>query len=85
MKSITIHGVDDQLAGRLQREAEAAGASMNRTVKRLLEEALGMKPRPRDRNRAQFEAFLGVWTRDELSSFQHETADLEKTDGGDWQ
>lgn len=85
MKSITIHGVDDQLAGRLKQAAEAGGLSMNRTVKRLLEEALGMKPRPSGHNRDQFEAFRGVWSREDLAQFRQATTDLEQTYEGDWQ
>ena len=84
MKSITIHGVDDQLTARLQQAAAAAGTSVNRTVKRLLEEALGMKPRPRGRNREQFEAFLGAWSRDEEDAFRRASTELEQVDEGDW-
>lgn len=84
MKSITIHGVDDQLAARLQQLAEASGTSVNRTIKRLLEERLGMKPRPRDRNREQFEPFLGRWTQAELDEFRQATADMERVDAEDW-
>jgi hypothetical protein len=85
VKSITIHGVDDQLAGRLKQVAEAGGTSMNRTIKRLLEEVLGLKPRPRGHNREQFEAFSGVWSRQELRAFRKATADLEQVHDGDWQ
>ena len=85
MKSITIHGVDDQLAARLKQAAESWGTSMNRTIKRLLEEALGMKPRPPEHNREQFEGFCGVWSSDDLGEFQRATAELERVDDGDWQ
>lgn len=85
MKSITIHGVDDQLNARLKREAEVAGMSMNRTVKRLLEQALGMKPRPAGRNRKQFEDFCGVWSQDDLEAFREATQDLGEVHPGDWQ
>jgi hypothetical protein len=85
MKSITIHGVDDVLAARLKQTAERWGTSMNRTVKRLLEEALGMKPRPPGHNREQFEGFCGAWSGDDLAEFQRATADFERVDDGDWQ
>lgn len=84
MKSISIHGVDDLLMGRLKREAEAAGTSLNRTVKRLLEEAVGMKPRPKGRHRAEFETFLGVWSEEDLNEFRVATEDLERVDQKDW-
>lgn len=84
MKSLTIHGVDDQLAARLEQVAEAGGTSMNRTIKRLLEEALGMKPKPQGHNREQFEAFLGVWSAKSAEEFRAATADLAAVDDGDW-
>jgi len=84
MKTITIHGVDDQLAAHLKRLAESEGTSLNRTGRRLLEEAVGMKPRPQGRYRDQFEAFCGVWSEDELSAFRRATADFEHVDEGDW-
>ncbi len=84
MKSLTIHGVDDQLAARLEQVAGASGASMNRTIKRLLEEALGMKPKPQGHNREQFEAFLGVWTEKNAEEFRAATSDLAAVHEGDW-
>jgi hypothetical protein len=84
MKSITIHGVDEQLAALLKQEAEKVGTSMNRTVKRLLEEALGLKPRSAGRNREVFKEFLGVWSQDDLAAFNAATADFETIDESDW-
>jgi len=85
MKSITIHGVDDHLAGLLKKEAERTATSMNRTVKRLLEEAMGLKPRPEGRNREHFESFLGVWSNGEQAEFRAATADFETVDDEDWE
>jgi hypothetical protein len=84
MKSMTIHGVDSQLAARLEQVAASDGTSMNRTIKRLLEEALGMKPKPAEHNREQFEAFLGVWSAKNVQEFEEATAELAVVDDGDW-
>ncbi len=84
MKSITIHGVDDQLNSRLKQVAAAGGLSMNRTVKRLLEEALGLKPRSREPNRKEFQAFCGVWSQVDLDDFRQATKEFEEVNGGDW-
>jgi hypothetical protein len=85
LKSFTIHGVDEQLAARLKQTAERWGTSMNRTIKRLLAEAVGMKPKPPGHNREQFEDFCGVWSEQELAAFHRATADLEHVHDGDWQ
>lgn len=84
MGSITIHNVDEHLAALLKKRADEAGTSVNRTVKRLLEQALGLKPRPDGGNRHEFAAFLGVWSDEELSQFNSATADLEAVDDADW-
>ena len=42
MKSITIHGIDDPLAGLIKSRAQSEGLSINKTVKKLLEESLGV-------------------------------------------
>jgi hypothetical protein len=84
MKSITIHNVDEQLAALLQKKADEAGTSVNRAVKRLLEQALGLKPQADRGNRREFESFLGLWSKEELSRFNAATEDLEVVDDEDW-
>ena len=84
MKSITIHGVDEQLANRLKQLAESEGTSVNRTVKRLLEQALGMKPRALQHNREQFEQFLGLWSEEERAAFERGTEEFEHVLDSDW-
>ena len=84
MKSITIHKVDEQLAKRIEREAEETGTSVSRTVKRLLEEALGMKPCRPGPNREQFEAFFDVWSNDDLERFSSSISDMERVDEEEW-
>ena len=41
MKSITIHKVEDPIVELIKQRADAEGISVNRVVKKLLEEALG--------------------------------------------
>ena len=84
MKSMTIHGIDDELADRIKRLAKAEGTSVTGTVRRLLQEALGMKPRPRGRHREQFEPFLGVWSKEEAEAFRQAIADFEQVHEEDW-
>lgn len=85
MKSITIHGIDEPLAELLKSKAESEGVSMNKTVKKLLEEALGVKPRPDDAHRGDFEKFCGLWSKADADEFEKNTADFGKVDPGDWQ
>ena len=50
MKSITIHGVDKQLTDLIKSKAESEGLSINKTIKKLLETSLGVKPQVEKKN-----------------------------------
>ena len=85
MKSITIHGIDDPLAELIKSRAQAEGLSINKTIKKILEESLGVKPRIRGKNRSDFEEFCGIWSKSELKEFEEHTKDLRKINREDWQ
>ena len=85
MKSITIHGVDKPLAELIKSKATSEGLSVNRTIKKMLESALGVRPRQNHTNRRDFEEFCGVWSKADLSEFEKNTAPIRKVDPGDWQ
>jgi len=78
MKSITVHGIDDPLAELIKSRAQTEGLSINKTVKKLLEESLGVKPRINGTNRYDFEAFCGIWSDSGLAEFEESTKDSKK-------
>ena len=84
MKSITIHGIDDPLAELIQSRARSEGLSVNKTVKKLLEEALGVKPQSMGKYRSDFEEFCGIWSESDLNEFQEKTKDLRIIQDEDW-
>ena len=84
MKSITIHGVDDLLAKMIKDRARADGLSINKTVKLLLEQALGIELKSTETNKEQFKEFCGLWTKDDLEEFEETTADMSKIDEDEW-
>jgi plasmid stability protein len=83
MKSISIHGIDDEMEKRIAARAKIEGKSVNKIVKELIARALGMGEKPPD-NRALFEDLSGVWTEEDEREFLASIADLEKTDEKDW-
>ena len=84
MKSITIHKLDDELAGELELKARREGVSINRLVKGLLRASLGLeKPATVDR-RADFEDLFGGWSEDEEQRFKRRLADLERIAPDEW-
>jgi hypothetical protein len=85
MKSITIHGIDKQLERLIKSKAESEGLSVNKTVKKLLETSLGVKPKIIRENLKEFEEFCGLWTREDLDEFEEKTEDLRRVDQRDWQ
>jgi len=82
MKSITIHNLDEELDRSIRQRASREGVSLNRTIKSLLRQAIGLgakKAKKRDVSK-----YFGVWTKKELEEFEANTADFEKIDEEIW-
>lgn len=84
MSSFTVHDLDPMVARLLKDRARAEGTSINRTIKRILEEALGVRPVARQKHRAHFEKFLGKWSRAEAEAFDRAVSDMGAVDPRDW-
>ena len=65
--------------------ARAEGLSINKTVKKLLEESLGIKPAQTGKHRDDFKEFCGLWSKTDLVEFEAETNDTCKINPEDWQ
>jgi len=85
MKSITIHGMDDYLDKLIRKKAKKQGCSLNKTIKRLLEESLGVHKKTDSDHREDFLDLFGVWTKKESEQFMTTIQDIEKIDKEDWQ
>lgn len=81
MKSITIHNLDDTLARMISEKAEHQGLSLNKTIKTLLRQSLGVSKQQRKNN---FSEFSGIWTQEEFEKFEYSNKDFEKIDKQDW-
>lgn len=84
MKSITVHGMEDALAKRLQLQAQAQGQSLNKTIKQLLAKSLGMRYKKKSFPKHDFSEFCGVWSEKDYKEFEKNTALFEKIDKEDW-
>ena len=85
MKSITIHGLQDPLDSLIRRQAEKQGISLNKTIKKLLAESLGLKSKKEVDNKIEFMDLFGVWTEKDLEEFSRAVQDFEEIDEGEWQ
>jgi plasmid stability protein len=83
MKSISVHGIDEETERVIEERAKSEAKSVNRIVKELIAKALGTGEKPPD-NRAMFEDLSGVWTEAQEREFLDSIADLETTDEEDW-
>lgn len=85
MKSITIHKLDDSLEVLLLERAKKEGQSLNRTIKKLLAEALTLPPRENAKREEDFLDMSGVWTAEDVQEFSERNKGFEKIDHSDWQ
>jgi hypothetical protein len=84
MKSVTVHQIDDQMARMIEDEAKKRGTSMNKVIKSLLAQSLGMKPPAEGAHHEDFAEFCGVWSSDDAAEFASMHADFERVDPDDW-
>lgn len=84
MKSITIHGLDDPLNTLIREEAKKQGMSLNKTIKKLLAESLGIATNTSDDHRKDFLDLFGSWRQEEAQEFAGRLGDFEKIDSEDW-
>jgi hypothetical protein len=84
MKSITVHGVDEETEKLIKKRAKTEGTSVNMVVKSLLAKALGLDRDKMD-NREEFMDLFGMWTKDDEKQFFEAIKDLEQIHPEDWQ
>ena len=84
MKSITIHNLNDRLATLIEKKARESGNSLNKTIKVLLQQALGLKPEAERDNKEEFADLFGVWNENDFKEFEESVKDFEEVDPEDW-
>jgi len=84
MKSITIHGLDEILAREIYEKAERQGVSLNKTIKVLLRQALGIGVETTKNRKAYFQDIFGTWSEADAKQFDKKLKTFEKLDPEDW-
>jgi plasmid stability protein len=87
MKSISVHGIDKEIELALRERAKTEGKSVNKVVKELIANALGLgdKKKKKKDKREEYADLCGVWTEEEAAQFLESIADMETIDERDWQ
>ena len=68
MKSLTIHGIDDVLDRKLKIRSIKGRLSLNKTIKNLLSESLGVSGRKSEPDHSDdFTGFLGKWSKNDVA------------------
>lgn len=67
MRSITVHNLETELDNLIRKKANASGASLNKTIKELLRQALGVSKMETKKN--SLDRFFGVWSKKETDEF----------------
>jgi hypothetical protein len=82
MKSITIHGIDNDLDKKILEKSKEYGLSQNRTVKFILQNSL-LSDRKASK-KEEFSDLFGKWTTKEKEDFDKRIIDLETVNDTDW-
>jgi len=84
MKTLTLRGIDEELANRLEREAARERGSVNFVILSLLREKLGLsKPKFRKVHH-DMDDLAGTWTEDEAREFDEIVREFSQVDKDLW-
>jgi hypothetical protein len=85
MKSITIHDLDAYLDGKIKERAKKEGTSINKTIKKILGEALTERIDAKPDHSEDFKDLFGIWPDSEQQEFLKNTQQFEAIQPEDWQ
>lgn len=85
MKSLTIHGIDDGLDRELKVVSRKERLSLNKTIKKLLSDSLGISGRKSKLDHSgDFAEFLGKWGKNEAKETAESLNFSRKINPEDW-
>lgn len=80
MKSITVHGIDDELTQLINDKAQQHGKSLNQTIKMLLRQSLSVTSNTAKKRQAAFTDIFGVWSKADEKAFSSKIKGVEHVD-----
>jgi len=69
----------------IRKQARLRDKSLNKTIKEILEQSLGIRQQEGVDNRNDFTDLFGTWNQEDKSEFEAITSDLNKIHDDDWQ
>ncbi len=84
MPTMTVCGIDEQLAQALKNKAHQEGVSVNAMTLRLIRKSLGFEKKGRVAGYDDLDHLAGTWTKEDAEEFRHATAVCEQIDKDMW-
>lgn len=73
MKTITLRGLDDEMAAILKKHAKRSGTSVNATILNLIRESIGPEKKKRTKIYNDLDDFFGGWSKEDAQEFNETT------------
>jgi len=84
MKTLTIRGIDPELANKIKKKANRSGESINKMILRLLESTLGLKEKKVFPTYDDLNHLAGTWSEEDEKEFNENIREFEKIDRELW-
>jgi plasmid stability protein len=84
MTTMTLRGIDENIAGALKEKARREDISVNAVMLRILKESLGIEKKKRTVVYCDLDHLAGTWSDQDSEDFLTATAVFEKVDEEMW-
>jgi len=84
MKNLSLRGIDENLSVHLKKLSQKEGASLNKTVLRLLEDSVGARRKKRFNIYHDLDDLAGTWSNREEKEFNDKIQLFEQIDKDLW-
>ena len=84
MATMTVRGIDTEVAKLLKDQANSEGISVNALLLKMVKESLGIEKKKRTKIYHDLDHLAGTWSEKDLKEFQKNVEDLEKVDKKLW-
>jgi hypothetical protein len=84
LKTLSLRGIDGELAEKLRKAAEKTGGSLNKTVLEILRKSLGLSSERREKVFHDLDDLAGTWSDEDWKKFKKATKHFEGIDKDLW-
>ncbi len=85
MNAITLRNIPQDIQQAIRNRANDEGLSLNKTVLRMLEEALGLNPESKEVHHRDLDHLAGTWSQEEADEFDVALAEQRQLAPEPWE